>query len=124
MREITSHHDGHGLAESIIVVATDQVGPGGAHHYYEFWLGPEHDNEELGYIQFQKGPRNVKGSTPGVVENAVLAVIEDRLASFQAGEFACNENADALMHIRLAMSAIKLRADRRAQRSVLGTYNK
>lgn len=33
MREITTHHDGHGLNESIEIEA-DDPGPGGASHHY------------------------------------------------------------------------------------------
>lgn len=116
---ITSHHDGHGLAESI-VITQDAPGPGGASHWYEFYNG-EHS---AGFVQFQKGPRNEPGSTPGVIENAVLAVVVDRLAAFQAGEFACRENALALTKIQEAMHWIRHRADDRAQRGTLGTYQK
>ena len=36
MKDITTHHDGHGLTEHIRVSTTDDIGPGGAHHRYEF----------------------------------------------------------------------------------------
>ena len=35
-------------------------------------------------IQFQRGPRNVEGSTPGITEAVLYAVLIDRLEGFQA----------------------------------------
>lgn len=121
--EVKTHYDGHGLNESIRVVATDEVGPGGAYHSYGFYKRTDLKNQEkeLGYLQFQKGPRDVEGSTSGVVEAAVLAVLIDRLECFQAGPYACDENREALEHLYEAMHYIKLRAHHRASRGVLGT---
>ena len=119
MREITIHHDGHGLNESIKIEA-DEPGPGGASHAYTLSI----DGLEVARIQFQKGPRNIEGSTPGVVERALLAVVRDRLETFQSGEFACHENAMALEEVVAAMDWQKIRSDNRANRGVLGTYAK
>lgn len=119
---LTTHHDGHGLNETIKVIATDELGPGGAHHRYVFTAdvgGPS--QESAGYLQFQKGPRGEEGSTPGVTEASVLAVLIDRLESFQAGPFACSENEAALGHLRAAMEWVHERAHARARRGVLGT---
>ena len=122
---IETHHDGHGLTESIIVLAADEVGPGGAHHRYDFAVqqnvGEPYVN--VGYLQFQKGPRNEPGSTPGVLSVAVLAALLDIHRAFQAGEFPSPENAEVIFHIEGAMDALKRRADERATRGVLG-HNK
>jgi VCBS repeat-containing protein len=40
MRQITDHHDGHGLNESIGITA-DDLGPGGASHEYTFTINGE-----------------------------------------------------------------------------------
>lgn len=119
MRTITDHHDGHGLTESIEITA-DDLGPGGASHHYTLSIGAD----TVATIQFQKGPRNVHGSTPGVVESAVLAVVLDRLRCFQAGDYPCHENAMALGYVQGAIDMAKARADARAERGVLGTYAK
>lgn len=121
MKEITLHHDGHGLNENIRVRAVDDVGPGGAHHEYEFVAIDT--GKELGYIQFQKGPRNVEGSVTGVLTGCVLAMLIDVAQDFQAGEFPSDENAQALEHMRAALDYYKRRADERASRGVLG-YNR
>lgn len=130
MREITTHHDGHGLAESIKIradeIPDDPRFGGASHHYVAFAHGPN------GYaiqpaalqVQFQKGPRNVEGSTPGVIDTVLLAIVEDRLNSFQGGPFPSDEGAMARYHVREAMKQLKLRADVRARRGVLGKAEK
>lgn len=119
MREIDIHHDGHGLNESLKVDA-DEVGPGGASHYYRITIG----GDLVATAQFQEGPRNVVGSTPGITEAALLAVLIDRLRGFQAGPYACEENRQQLTHLEAALALTRARADGRARRGVLGTYNK
>ena len=126
MRTITTHHDGHGLNESIVIEADAQdPKAGGASHEYVFRFdGPRGENGRgvvtVGRIQFQHGPRHEPGSKPGIVEAALLAVLIDRLSSFQAGPFHCEENAEALGHLEAALALVKKRADARAARQVLG----
>lgn len=126
MKVIDTHHDGHGLNEQIQVEAVDEIGPGGAHHRYLFtYTYPRHpqdppEGDEVGFIQFQKGPRNEPGSTPGVTEGAVLSVLIDRLTDFQAGPYPSDHNAVALTYLQQALQLLKDRADERAQRGVLG----
>lgn len=119
MRTIDLHHDGHGLNESIVIQADDK-GPGGASHLYTMVIS----GEEVASIQFQRGPRNTPGSTPGVTEAALLAVLIDRLQCFQAGEYACRENAIQITKLEEALHWARARADARAKRGVLGTYAK
>jgi hypothetical protein len=119
IRQITDHHDGHGLNESIAIEA-NEIGPGGASHHYVLSIA----GESVGFIQFQEGPRNVEGSTPGITEAALLAVLIDRLRGFQAGPYACRENAIQLTHLEETLMWTRARADARAKRGVLGTYAK
>lgn len=126
-KDITSHHDGHGLTETIKVYAMDEPGPGGACHHYEFFVdlvdgAPERGGyqQKVGYLQFQKGPRNEPGSIPGVLTVAVLAGLIDQMEDFQAGPYPSDEGGEALDHLRAAMDALRRRADARAERGVLG----
>lgn len=123
MREITTHHDGHGLTESIRIEA-DEPGPGGASYSYKVEIDLGGAWLELCTIQFQKGPRSVGNSTPGIVDTVLLAIVRDRLESFNAGEFRCRQNAIAITKIEEAMHWLKDRADERARRGVLGTNEK
>jgi len=114
-RSITEHHDGHGLNESIEIF-TDAPDQSGAAHDYNARIGVT----RVAAVQFQKGPRNVEGSVPGMTEAAVLAILIDRLRGFQAGPYSCRENAIQLTKLEEVLHWTKARADARAKRGVLG----
>ena len=114
-RMIDDHYDGHGLNESI-EITTDTPDQSGAAHSYNAFIGPT----RVAAIQFQKGPRNVEGSTPGMTEAALLVVLIDRLRGFQAGPYSCRENAIQLTKLEEVLHWTKARADARAKRGVLG----
>lgn len=117
MRQIIDHHDGHGLAESIIVEADDFDPNGGmASHHYTATI----NGAEVARLQFQQGPRNVAGSTPGVLDSVLLAIVIDRMRSFNAGPFNTRENALVMTHCQEALHWLRHRADERAIRGVLG----
>lgn len=99
----------------------DKPGPGGAWHKYLI-----QDAETKGgvVVIFQEGPRNEKGSHPGILNCDLLEIVRDRLKCFQAGDYACRENACALTHIEEALMWMNRRVEDRAERNVLGTYNK
>lgn len=101
------------------VAAIDPRDPnaGNASHTYGIQFGGPKD---VCRIQFQHGPRGVEGSTSGVFDDDLLAIIVDRLEGFQSGPYACGENELALEHIRQAREALGLRVARRIQQGVLG----
>lgn len=98
-------------------------GPGGAYHDYQIRSSLLSDEVNV-TIPFQLGPRSFEESRDGVLEGDLLEIVRDRLACFQAGEFATRENAIALTHIEEALLWLNKRAEDRAERGVLGTYNK
>lgn len=103
------------------------VGPGGAYHTYQITF--EHVDSDktlklMDFIKFQRGPRNDPSAQPGVLDCDLLEIVRDRLSSFQQGEFACRENACALTHIEEALMWMNKRVEDRAERNVLGTYQK
>lgn len=102
-----------------IVQALDEPGNGGANHVYKI----ETPKEDI-VIQFQDGPRNVEGSTHGVIDADLLEIVRDRLKGFQTGDFATRENACALTHIEEALMWMNRRVEDRIERNVLGTNNK
>ena len=114
-RTIDTHHDGHGLNESIEII-TDDPDQSGAAHYYHMKI----DGVVVGDVQFQKGPRNEVGSTPGATEASILAILIDRLRGFQSGPYSCRENAIQLTKLEEVLHWTKARADARAKRGVLG----
>lgn len=114
MREIrTGMVEGAPNAELGKVAALDEAGPGGASH--EYGMGPGYRQ----VVKFQKGPV-LEEEMNGVGNEALLAVVMDRLEGFQRGEFACGHNAEALYHCRMALSALKGRTVERMGRGVCG----
>ena len=112
------HHDGLGLNDLITIHADDRDAAKGGNgsHRYTATMG----DQVVADIQFQHGPRKVEGSTPGITEAALLAILIDRLEGFQAGPFACAENDHQLSLLREALAWTHARARERASRGVLG----
>ncbi|MDY4785490.1 ABC transporter ATPase [Pygmaiobacter massiliensis] len=110
------------------VFSCDEPGPGGAHHAYSVRTVQEPADFDasniVANIEFQKGPRDCKGSINGVLDTDLLEIVRDRLKDFQAGEFSTRENACALTHIEEALMWMNRRVEDRMERNVLGTYNK
>lgn len=116
MRELTSHKT-NGVNEALVIEVMDDPGPGGAHHVYDIDIGPGADVLQ---VKFQKGPLNEAGVN-GVTHEALLAILIDRLECFQAGAYACDENAVALAHLSTALNTLKNRTAKRIARGVEGT---
>jgi hypothetical protein len=74
---------------------------------------------------FQNGPISVDGNgVNGVTHEALLAIVADRLRSFQKGQYSCKANACALTHIEEAMHWLQQRTIERMRRGVEGTLAK
>lgn len=121
VRYITSHQV-NGLNEHLRIVPLDEPGPGGANHLYEIgWGGMvEIGENNPTVIKFQHGPIGEVGIN-GISNEALLAIVEDRLKGFQSGPFACADNAFALGSVQLAMDALNHRTRERVERGVEGT---
>lgn len=102
-----------------------EKGPGGGYHDYDVLLGTEPQEEAyLVQIRFQKGPRNDENARHGVLDEDLLEIVRDRIKAFQEGPYATRENACALTHIEEALMWLNKRSEDRAERGVLGTYEK
>lgn len=133
MRYITSHVV-NPVNDKLEISVLDEPGAGGANHEYLITTPagreprkPYHeatsDEGRRFRISFQNGPINEHGVN-GVTQEALLAIVADRLQSFQDGPFACNENQVALTHVRDAMTALQSRTKARMERGVEGTNQK
>lgn len=121
MRTLTTHHDGFGLNDSIVIESDDRdPNAGNGTHKYVASI----DGHIIATIQFQHGPRNVEGSTPGLTSTALLAMLIDHLDGFQDGPYRCRENAVALTHLETAQLWMEKRTRDRAKRGVLGVNAK
>lgn len=130
MKNITDHIL-NGLNEAISVIATDEPGPGGAHHEYDLVLDKNPEATKQGHtsafhitrIKFQKGPILESGFN-GLSNEALLAVLIDRMRGFQSGQYACRDNAIALTYMEESLMWLQKRTRDRLARGVEGTNAK
>lgn len=118
MRELVGHKVNPANDRLTITVA-DEPGAGGANHVYEV---NGFDNATVPVvISFQKGPITEHGVN-GMTHEVLLEIVIDRLRSFQAGSFACRENALALTKLEEAQQWLLSRTRARMVRGVEGTH--
>jgi hypothetical protein len=126
MREIHDHKI-NPANDKIKITVLDGPGHGGASHYYMItlpnWTRAPDGSDAKGVwdIQFQNGPINEAGVN-GLTHEALLAIVADRLRSFQAGQYACRENALALTKIEEAQHWMHHRTLARMARGVEGSH--
>ena len=135
-REIHDHKT-NTTNDNLRIAVTDQPGAGGANHRYEVVgfqtetnasRAPGGDVLPLGIeiglvILFQNGPIPETGVN-GVTQEVLIAIVIDRLRSFQAGPFSSKENAVALTHLETALLWLQKRTHDRVRRGVEGTHQK
>jgi len=115
--------------DTLTIRVMDDAGSGGANHAYLISgfdnttnpSDPDDQDANTTLILFQNGPIAEVGVN-GVTHEALLAVVADRLRSFQKGPFACKANACALTHIEEAMHWLQQRTIERRRRGVEGTH--
>lgn len=115
---IINDHKLSGLNDVLEIKVLDEPGQGGACHEYDISAPPEGDSPfpKLGYrICFQNGPIQEFGVN-GISGEALLAIVIDRLRSFQAGPFACRENALALTKLEESLMWLQKRTRERLAR--------
>lgn len=136
MRTINEHQV-NPANDSLVITVEDGPGAGGANHRYAITgfdtSGNASAEDADGYrasfskqvILFQNGPISVDGNgVNGLTHEALLAIVSDRLRSFQSGEYACKANACALTHIEEAMHWLQQRTLERMRRGVEGTHER
>lgn len=133
MREIHDHKVNE-ANETLTIKVTDEPGAGGANHLYEVTgYDPSKNPSLVNYpgstiawpltIPFQNGPIKESGVN-GVTQEVLLAIVADRLRSFQAGPYSTKENAVALTHVETAQLWLQKRTQDRLRRGVEGTQAK
>ena len=123
---ITTHH-APGLNEQLKLEVLDEPGRGNMHH--EYLISTILDGYTFGVVagavvlKFQKGPIKEAGVN-GISNEILLAIVMHRLQCAQAGEYACQENQDALACITSGLEALHSRTKNRVARGVEGTSEK
>lgn len=128
MRQLTDHIvPGDSANHQLTISVTDEPGAGGANHRYVITGFNSSSNASAvdpyngAEVLFQNGPIKENGVN-GVTQEALLAIVIDRLWSFQAGPHSCRENAIALTHCEDALMWLQRRTVARIRRGVEGTH--
>jgi hypothetical protein len=130
---VINEHKVNPANDVLSVEVTDEPGSGGANHRYEitgFDTASNPSNADAnGYkssfgrqvILFQNGPIGEVGVN-GLTHEVLMVIVIDRLRAFQAGKFACRENALALTKLEEAQHWLLHRTRARMARNVEGTH--
>jgi hypothetical protein len=95
----------------------------GANHEYHIASVAEsvnHTQALYGTVKFQKGPIKEFGVN-GCRHEDLIAIVLDRLYSFQRGRFSCRENLDAINCLEDAIRCLNRRTAAHQARGVDGT---
>lgn len=133
MRDLTDHIVSGDQAVQLRITVTDEPGAGGANHSYEIggfdtttnpsWPSDPDLRADGMTVLFQNGTITEAGVN-GITQEALAAIVIDRLRSFQAGPFSCRENAIALTHFEEGLMWLQRRTVARIKRGVEGTHQK
>lgn len=119
--------------DTLTVKVEGEVGAGGANHLYTItgfdttsnpddpFVARHGEPAKHATVLFQNGPINEVGVN-GVTHEVLLAIVADRLRSFQKGPYSCKANACALTHIEEAQHWLQQRTIERMRRGVEGTH--
>lgn len=106
----------------LVVRALDDPGPGGANHKYSVVI-PEGSGKDfdvvVANVAFQNGSIKEAGVN-GATNEALLAIVIDRLEGFSRGPFPSPETDQALKHCKRALDWLKTRTIERENRGVEG----
>jgi len=103
------------------VFATDEK-EFNANHVYEVKSIPAETSERiLTHVKFQKGPIKENGVN-GCCNEDLIAMVIDRLNSFQESPYKCRENAIAITKLEEALLWLRKRTMDRERRNVEGTH--
>lgn len=132
MRKLTDHIvEGDSSNHQLEIQVQDEPGQGGANHRYAIYgfhahpktnaSAVEDDDETVLAILFQNGPIKEFGVN-GITQEALLAIVADRLRGFQSGPYACDANEQALTAVQSALWHLQARTRERIARNVEGTH--
>ena len=123
-----SDHQINRFNNQVQIDVMDDPGPGGANHRYQISLTSAPDSSDFPLtgafsslmIDFQNGPLKESGIN-GVSDEALFAILIDRLRGFQKGQYSCRENAVALTKLEESLMWLHKRTLNREARGVEGT---
>jgi hypothetical protein len=110
--------------ECIDVVTADERASDNAHHAYTIKVRAFEEPKDATPVEsvtlkFQNGGLKEVGAN-GITDQALIAVVLDRLRSFNDGQFRCRENSIAITKLEEALMWLEKRGNDRARRGVEG----
>lgn len=117
MREIK--FEKFGSLHAAMTIEAGDPGPGGASVFYRLRFNDPHGGGYVHTIEFQNG--NPAQQITGISNEAIVAVLIDRMHGFQNGPGKCRENAIALTHFEVGLLWLQKRTREREARGVEGT---
>jgi hypothetical protein len=124
IREIQDHIvENDSVNHQLEITVLDEPGAGGANHKYRIRPSSIDAGDWSQHVEFQNGPIKDAGVN-GTTQEALFAIVIDRLRAFQAGSYSCRENAIALTHCEDALMWLQRRTRARIRRGVEGTHQK
>lgn len=126
-RELYDHKNNKFNRECIKVKTADTRAEDNAHHAYEITVdgypGTDADpNKRIIHrvvLHFQNGGLKEAGPN-GITDQALIAIVLDRLRSFNDGPYRCRENSVMITKLEEALMWGEKRANDRARRNVEG----
>ena len=110
-----------GTQEHTKVVCLDEPGAGGA--CYEYQVLSSETEIPFAEISFQNGPVKEAGVN-GCHHEDLISIVIDRLLHFQAGEWKCQENDEALKKFEEGLMCLNKRTQDCRRRGIEGTSKK
>lgn len=124
-RPLTDHKNNKFNRECIEVVTADLRQSDNAHHaykinvYHDYTTGMDAVPVEEVVLNFQNGGLKEVGAN-GITDQALIAIVLDRVRSFNDGKFRCRENSMVVTKLEEAMMWMEKRSNDRAHRGVEG----
>ena len=119
-KEITYHRGGNPVDDGITIKVAHAPEPRShATNFYSWdFKASNGAGGQGGIIKFHDC--NSAGKTNGLTMEVLIAICMHRLQCFQQGEFACQDNEDALEHLESELFNLNARTMSRKERGVLG----
>lgn len=125
-RELTDHKNNKFNRECINVVTSDLREPDNAHHKYKIFVNRDGKDSEAPRVtvhevelEFQTGGLKEVGPN-GITDQALIAIVLDRLRSFNDGPFRSRENSMMITKLEEALMWGEKRGNDRSRRNVEG----
>ena len=124
-RQLFDHKNNKFNRECVDVFTVDDGAVDGANHHYRIEVYDRYNGKaEAGIkgfcdVRFQNGGLKEVGAN-GITDQALLAIVLDRLRGFNEGQFRCRENSIMITKLEEALMWGAKRADDRSRRNVEG----